>query len=223
MVDVFVSADTVTRTTNKQWKSLEESRGRELKLSMGLHSEEDFTTRVASYFSMHRSVCPPDEKPEGKMDILEELNISKPGRGSFANTNRFYFVNKRKNKSCELRQCFVLPLMLLELFLYLKLGVFFFVFGRNGSAFCRIPDERAVLPLLSISDGMACPQFWRGCSCSLLGRAVELRSVRRTELKFCGTAVTHSLPVTLLPSADNVTLCFFQSREYFTMGQLLTF
>lgn len=43
-------------------EEFEESRGHELKLSMSLYSEEDFTTRVAKLFSMHRSVCPPDEK-----------------------------------------------------------------------------------------------------------------------------------------------------------------
>lgn len=197
-----------------------------MKLNMGLHSEEDFTTRVASYFSMHRTVCPPDKKPEGKTDILEELNISKAGRGGFANPNRVCFVNKRKNKSCELRHCFMLPLMLLELFFHLILGVFFFVFGRKGSAFCRISDERAVLLLLSISDGVACPHFWRWWWCSLLCSAVELRVSGEQSAQIlwhCCHSQPLSLPVTLLPSADNVTLCLFQSREYFAMGQLLTF
>lgn len=218
MVDIFVSADTVTGTTNKQWKSLGESREHEWKRNMGLHFEEDITTRVARFFSMHRSVCPPDKKTEGKIDILEELNISKPGRGGFANPNSFCFINKRKNKSCELRHCFMLPLMLLELFLYLILGVFFFCLWQEWSAFCRISDERAVLLLLSISDDIACPQFWWWWSCSLLCSAGAEICQENSQLKFCGTAVTHSLPMTLLPSADNITLCLFQSREYFLWG-----
>lgn len=120
------------------------------------------------------------KKPEGKIDILEEWNISKPDKGGFANPNSFCFVNKRKSKSCELRHCFMLPLMLLELFTYLIFGWGFFVFGRNGSAFCRISDERAVLLALSVSDVITCPQFWRWWSCSLLCNAMELRSARRT-------------------------------------------
>lgn len=120
------------------------------------------------------------KKYEVKIGILEEWNISKPGRGGFANPNSFCFINKRKNKSCELRHCFMLPLMLLELFLYLVFGVFFFVFDRNRFAFCRISGERVVLLMLTISDVIACPQFWRWWSCSLLCSAVELRSVRRT-------------------------------------------
>lgn len=119
------------------------------------------------------------KKSEDKIGILEEWNISKPGRGGFANPNSFCFINKWKNKSCELKHFFMLPLMLLELFLYLVFGVFFYEFGRNRSAFCRISGERAVLLMLTISDIIACPQCCRWWSCSLLCSAVELRSVRR--------------------------------------------
>lgn len=44
-----------------------------MKLNMGLHSEEDFTTRVARvFFSYLGQSVLHMKRPEGKIDILEE-------------------------------------------------------------------------------------------------------------------------------------------------------
>ena len=77
---------------------------------------------------MHRAEYPADGKQvEGNIDILEEWNISKPGKEGFANPNSFCFVKNltvRKSKSCELRHCFMLLLILQQLLIYL-IFVFF--------------------------------------------------------------------------------------------------